>query len=111
MRFFTVLGSGTRTNTSRGGSIGVPVAESQQSPFSSVVNGHWRMSAQNRPTVSGTWQSMTTSRKTLPMDRLQHTGAILDDMDAAALRREAAAPRHLALDERGVGLRAAWHSE
>jgi hypothetical protein len=45
------------------------------------------------------------------MDRLQHTGAILDDMDAAALRREAAAPRHLALDERGVGLRATWHFE
>ena len=32
-------------------------------------------------------------------------------MDSAALRRAGPPTRHLALDERGVGLRATWHLE
>jgi hypothetical protein len=32
-------------------------------------------------------------------------------MDSAAVRTRVSASRHLALDERGVGLRATWHHE
>lgn len=38
-------------------------------------------------------------------------GTILNRMDAGAVYQLPAHPRHFALDERGVGLRATWHAD
>ncbi len=38
-------------------------------------------------------------------------GAILQGMESGAVYQLPVRPRHLALDERGVGLRATWHAD
>ena len=43
--------------------------------------------------------------------RALQPGAILNGMDAGAVYELPVHPRHLALDERGVGLRATWHPD